>query len=409
MARWRRSWKSPGGAPLTDKRALYIKLMNQGESNSAACRAVGINRKTGTRWLHGRSVRLIDGNERRYPSILRGARQRPGVSSRFLSEAERVDIADGLSHRRGVRSIAEELGRSPSTVSREIRRNRDPATGRYRPLDAHRQAVRRRSRSRPGKLARNVELRDFVASHLRLRWSPEQISARLERAFPDRPDLRIAPETIYRAIYSREGGLSAAPAHALRTGRRRRKPRRRPDQRRPWAITGMRNIRERPAEALDRVTPGHWEGDLLMGRSNRTAIGTLVERSTRYVVLMHLPGTHGPERVRDGLIAATDPLPRSLARSLAWDCGLEMRRHFEFTSATDIPVYFCDPASPWQRGSNENANGLLRQYFPKGSDLRSHSPERLAAVAAELNDRPRKSLGWDTPAERLAKVLASSP
>jgi len=409
MARWKRSRKSLGGAPLTDKRALYIKLMNQGENNSAACRAVGINRKTGTRWLHGRSVRLIDGSERRYPSILRGAQQESGVSSRFLSEAERVDIADGLSHRRGIRSIADELGRSPSTVSSEIKRNRDPATGRYRPFDAHRQAARRRSRPRPGKLGRNVELRDFVASHLRLRWSPEQISARLERAFPDRPDMRVAPETIYRAIYSRTSGLSAAPALSLRTGRRRRKPRRRPDQRRPRAITGMRSIRERPAEALDRATPGHWEGDLIMGRSNRTAIGTLVERTTRFVVLMHLPGRHGPERVRDGLIAATDPLPRSLARSLAWDRGLEMRRHFEFTSATDIPVYFCDPASPWQRGSNENANGLLRQYFPKGSDLHSHGPERLAAVAAELNDRPRKSLGWDTPAERLAKVLASSP
>ena len=409
MARWRRSWKSPGGPALTDKRALYIRLMSQGESNSAACRAVGINRKTGTRWLHGRSVRLIDGRERRYPSIVREAQRRPALSSRFLSEAERVDIAQGLSHRRGVRSIAQELGRSPSTVSREIRRNSDPETGRYRPLDANRQAVRRRSRSRPGKLARNTELRDFVAARLKLRWSPEQISARLERAFPDRPDLRIAPETIYQALYSRASGLSVTPAHALRTGRRRRRPRRRPDQRRPRSITGMRNIRERPAEALDRATPGHWEGDLLMGRSNRTAIGTLVERSTRYLVLMHLPGRHGPERVRDGLIAATDPLPRSLARSLAWDRGLEMRRHFEFTSATAIPVYFCDPASPWQRGSNENANGLLRQYFPKGSDLRPHSPERLAAVAAEINSRPRKSLGWDTPAERLAKVLASSP
>ena len=244
MARWRRSWKSPGGLPLTDKRALYIKLMNQGESNSAACRAVGVNRKTGTRWLHGRSVRLIDGRERRYPSIIRDSQGRPALSNRFLSEAERVDIAQGLSHRRGVRSIARELGRSASTVCREIRRNRDPETGRYRPLDADRRAAGRRSRSRPGKLARNVDLRDFVAAHLKLRWSPEQISARLERAFPDRPDLRIAPETIYRALYSRASGLSVAPAHTLRTGRRRRKTRRRPDQRRPRAITGMRNIRE---------------------------------------------------------------------------------------------------------------------------------------------------------------------
>lgn len=186
MVRWRRSSKAPGGTPLTDKRALYIRLMNQGESNAAVCRAVGINRKTGTRWLHGRSVRLIDRREQRYPFILPSGRQQPAISARFLSEADRVAIADGLSRHRGVRSIAAEIGRSPSTVSREIRRNRDPATGGYRPFAAHRQAARRRSRPRPGKLVMNPELRDFVAAHLRLRWSPEQISAPLERAFPDR-------------------------------------------------------------------------------------------------------------------------------------------------------------------------------------------------------------------------------
>jgi IS30 family transposase len=406
MARWRRSLKPPGGPPLTDKRALYIKLMNQGENNSAACRAVGINRKTGCRWLHGRTVQLVDGRDKTYPSILRST---PAFSARFLSESERVVIADGLAHRLSIRSIAAGISRSPSTVSREIRRNRDPETARYRPFAAHRQAARRRARSRPGKLAWNAELRDFVASCLKVHWSPEQISARLVRAFPERPDMRIAPETIYRALYSRESGLSLALARSLRTGRTRRKPHRRPDRRTSRQISGMRTIRERPAEAINRTVPGHWEGDLIMGRANRTAIGTLVERTTRYLVLLPLSGGHGSERVRDALIAATDELPRSLARSLAWDRGLEMRRHFEFTRSTDIPVYFCDPASPWQRGSNENTNGLLRQYFPKSTDLRAHTAERIAQVAAELNSRPRKSLGWDTPAERLAMLLESSP
>jgi IS30 family transposase len=171
----------------------------------------------------------------------------------------------------------------------------------------------------------------------------------------------------------------------------------------------MVSIRERPADALDRATPGHWEGDLIMGRSNRTAIGTLVERSSRYLVILHLADGHGCERVRDALIRAARRLPANVTRSLAWDQGIEMRHHFEFTLSTGIPVYFCDPASPWQRGSNENTNGLLRQYFPKGTDLRLHSAERLAAVAAEINSRPRKSLGWDTPAERLAMLVESSP
>jgi IS30 family transposase len=380
--------------------------MNQGENNSAACRAVGINRKTGCRWLHGRTVQLVDGRDRTYPSILGST---PAFSARFLSESERVAIADGLAHRLSIRSIAASIRRSPSTVSREIRRNRDFETSRYRPFAAHRQAARRRERSRPGKLARNTELRHFVAECLKVRWSPEQISGRLVRAFPERPDMRIAPETIYRAIYSRESGISLSLARSLRTGRTRRKPRRRPDRRTSRQISGMRTIRERPSEAIGRTVPGHWEGDLIMGRAKRTAIGTLVERTTRYLVLLHLSDGHGSERVRDALITATGELPRSLARSLAWDRGLEMRRHFEFTRLTDIPVYFCDPASPWQRGSNENTNGLLRQYFPKSTDLRSHTAERIAQVAAELNSRPRKSLGWDTPAERLAMLLESSP
>jgi transposase, IS30 family len=407
MAGRRRPLVGPGASPLNDKRALYIRLMKQGETNAAACRAVGVHRKTGHRWLHGRTETSRDGREKTYPSIMLPRR---AISDRFLSELERVVIADGLIARHSIRSIANEIGRSPSTVSREIRRNRHPATHRYAPFGAHRRAAARRARPRARKLAKNAELRAFVSRHLDTRWSPEQICARLVRTFPDRQDMRVTPETIYQALYAGSpSGLRRDPAHSLRTGRKRRKPHRRRDRRTPWLRDTMVTIRERPAEALDRATPGHWEGDLIMGKSNRTAIGTLVERSSRYLVLLNLSEGHGCDHVRDALIRETGRLPANLMRSLAWDQGIEMRHHFEFTRATGIAVYFCDPASPWQRGSNENTNGLLRQYFPKGTDLRIGSAERLAQVAAEMNSRPRKSLNWDTPAERLAMLVASSP
>jgi len=210
-------------------------------------------------------------------------------------------------------------------------------------------------------------------------------------------------ETIYQAVYRPElGGLSRElPARVLRTRRRRRRPHRRPGERRPNGITAMTMIDQRPAEAAGREKPGHWEGDLITGASNRSAIGTLVDRASRYTILLHLPGRHTAEAVRDALIAAFCQLPPQLRRSLTWDQGKEMALHAEITAALGMPVYFCDKASPWQRPSNENTNGLLRQYFPKGSDLRAHGPGDLAAVAAELNARPRKTLGWDTPAGRL--------
>jgi IS30 family transposase len=380
--------------------------MKQGESNLAACRILGMNRKTGHRWLHGRTDTTADGRVKTYPSIMPPSRT---ISARFLSEAERVAIADGLVGRRSIRSIAAEIGRSPSTVSREIRRNRHPGTHRYVPFGAQRRAAARRARPRARKLAINAELGRFVAQHLEARWSPEQISGRLVRAFPERADMRVAPETIYQALYSGTCGLRHELARSLRSGRNRRKPHRRRDRRTPWLRDTMVTIRERPADALDRVTPGHWEGDLIMGKSNRTAISTLVERSSRYLVLLNLSEGHGCNDVRDALIREAGRLPANLTRSLAWDQGIEMRHHFEFTRSTGIPVYFCDPASPWQRGSNENTNGLLRQYFPKGTDLRLHSAARIAQVAAEINSRPRKSLDWDTPAERLAMLVASSP
>ncbi|MFE9222936.1 IS30 family transposase, partial [Streptomyces lavendulae] len=273
---------------------------------------------------------------------------------------------------------------------------------------AQARADARRPRPKPGKIAENPELRDFVQSHLDRRWSPEQICQALRTGFPDRPEMHVVHETVYQALYIQgRGELRRELAGALRTGRVRRKPRRLAQQRQARFRDPMVMISDRPAEAEDRAVPGHWEGDLIIGKDSASAIGTLVERSTRYVMLLHLPDGRGTELVRDALVETVQNLPAHLKRSLTWDQGSEMGRHGEFTAATGIPVYFCDPASPWQRGSNENTNGLLRQYFPKGTDLTVHTREHLAAVAAELNGRPRKTLGWETPAERLHKLLAA--
>jgi transposase, IS30 family len=221
--------------------------------------------------------------------------------------------------------------------------------------------------------------------------------------------MRVSVETIYQALYFQaRGGLKREVQAAIRSGRTRRKPRRDPEQRTPRFIDPMVMISDRPAAVEDRAVPGHWEGDLIIGAGGRSAIATLVERSTRYTMLVHLPGgAHDAETVRDGLVRTVQTLPAHLRGSLTWDQGSEMARHKQFSMATDMPVYFCDPASPWQRGSNENTNGLLRQYFPKGTDLSLHSPEDLEHVAQELNGRPRKTLGWDTPAERLRDLLTT--
>jgi len=242
-----------------------------------------------------------------------------------------------------------------------------------------------------------------VQDRLEKRWSPEQISRALPGEFPGEAARHLVHETIYQALYRPElGGLSRElPARALRTRRRRRRPHRRPGERRPNGIVAMTMTGQRPAEAAGRSEPGHWEGDLITGASNRSAIGTLVDRASRYTILLHLPGRHTAEAVRDALIAEFSRLPPPLRRSLTWDQGKEMALHAEITAALGMPVYFCDKASPWQRPGNENTNGLLRQYFPKGSDLRVHGLGDLAAVAAELNARPRKTLGGDTPAARL--------
>ncbi|MFE7745520.1 IS30 family transposase [Nocardia sp. NPDC057455] len=333
----------------------------------------------------------------------------PGCGvSRYLREDERIHIADRLRENATVRAIAVELGRSPSTISREIRRNAHPTTRAYRPYAAQARAEARRPRPKLRKILADPELCDTVRSMLNEKWSPEQICHALRRRFPDRPEMHVVHETVYQALYVQgRGQLRRELASALRSGRARRRPQRQANCRIPRFTTPMLMISERPAEVEERAVPGHWEGDLIIGKDGRSAIGTLVERASRYVMLLHLPDDHGAEAVLDALTGTITALPTELARSLTWDQGSEMARHAEFTIATDIPVYFCDPASPWQRGSNENTNGLLRQYFPKGTDLSVHSPEHLTAVADQLNRRPRKTLGWETPAERLHKLLAA--
>jgi transposase, IS30 family len=396
--------RGPGALPQVEKREQYARLIGQGFSSLEACRIVGINPRTGKRWRHGRTVTARDGRKLHYaPVITRGAVVRREISDRYLSEKERVQIADLRAAGAGVRAIAERTGRSPSTISRELRRNRDPGSGQYRPFTAHKLAVQRRARPRPGKIAADPVLRRFVQDRLEKRWSPQQVSRALPGEFPGERARHVAHETIYQAVYRPElGGLSRGlPARVLRTRRRRRRPHRRAGERRPNGIIAMTMIDQRPAEAAGRSEPGHWEGDLITGASNRSAIGTLVDRASRYTILLHLPGRHTAEAVRDALIAALSHLPPQLRRSLTWDQGKEMALHAEITAALSMPVYFCEKASPWQRPSNENTNGLLRQYFPKGSDLRVHSADELATVAAELNARPRQTLAWDTPAARL--------
>lgn len=393
-----------GRKKLVRERAEYLRLVDQGLSNKAAALRVGVNERTGREWRNGRPEGRV---KRPRPT----ARQvlSAGASSRFLSENERIVIADRYRAKASVRAIAAELGRSASTVSREIRRNAHPGSGDYRPHAAQARADARRPRPKGGKLAACRELCDVVQDWLGLEWSPEQISRSLRREYADRPEMQVSHETIYQALYIQgRGELRRELTAALRTGRTYRKPRRRPDQRQPRFVTPMIMISDRPAEAEDRAVPGHWEGDLIIGKDQKSQIGTLVERATRYVLLVHLPGNREAETVRDALLATAATLPAHLKRSLTWDQGSEMALHHQFSLAADLPVYFCDPHSPWQRGSNENTNGLLRQYFPKGTDLSVHTADHLAAIAARLNGRPRKTLDWETPAERLAKLLATA-
>ena len=330
----------------------------------------------------------------------------PGaVSGRYLSLAEREEIALGLAREESYRVIGARIGRPASTVSREVARN-GPA-GRYRAVRAQGLAELRARRPKEAKLAGNDELRCWVQGKLGMKWSPEEISARLTLEFPGRAEMRVSHETIYQSLYVQgRGALRRELTASLRTGRALRRPRRTEGERR-GKIAGMVMISERPAEAADRAVPGHWEGDLLVGAAGKSAIGTLVERATRFTMLVPLPAGHDAPAVAQALTPVIAGLPDALRRSLTWDQGWEMRSHAQIAVDADVQIYFCDPHAPWQRGSNENTNGLLRQYFPKGTALGGHSTADLAAVADELNGRPRKTLGWKTPAEALAEVLDS--
>jgi transposase, IS30 family len=382
----------PGVAPQTAKREEFTRLIAEGLSIAEAVRRVGIHYRTGRRWLRGRTVRMPSGVARHYDPVII---VKAPVSARFLSENERITIADLRRRGHTVRDIGTRLGRAPSTVSRELRRNQAPYGG-YRPFQAHRMAQARRRRPGRGKIRRDPVLARFVQERLDRRWSPAQISRALRCEYPDQPAQQLSTEAIYQAIY-RSGSEIRRPQRAtlLRTGRRYRRRRLAPGHR-PRRLVSMVSIDERP-DIADRREAGHWEGDLIVGAGNRSAIGTLVERTSRYTILLHLSGDRSADAVKAAVIAAFAELPVHLRRSLTWDQGNEMAFHTDITRTLGLPIYFCHPHSPWQRPTNENTNGLLRQYFPKGTDLSVHTAGYLHEVAAELNTRPRQVLHWATP------------
>lgn len=388
--------KTRRGKMLVEKQEWFVRLIAQGVSNRQACRIVGINRRTGTRWRYGRTIRNKAGEPVHYPpvSLVRPKQWHP----RYLSLAERTTIADLHRAGVGVCAIAQELGRAASTVSRELRRNADDQ-GRYLPATAQRRTVERQSRpSRTRRVTRDEQLYRVVAELLAKRWSPEQVAHELPVRFPDQPERHLCTESIYQAIYDPRTDLTRPVKR-----RRRRRRRRIQGLERRGRLTAMTMIADRPAEVEARVQVGHWEGDCIMGAGNRSAIGTLVERVTRFVILVHVPtGRPTAQAMRDGIADALGAFAPHLRRTLTWDQGKELALHQQIAARTGTRVFFCDAHSPWQRGSNENMNGVLRDYFPKGIDLAGISPEELQQVTNELNDRPRKTLGWARPADLIA-------
>ena len=380
------------GRRLTaDERAELLRRINQGEPFARAAAAVGCSTKTIQRLR------------------ARGGEPQPQARARAalrLSLAEREEISRGVGAAESYHTIAARLGRSPSTVAREV-----AASGgrrRYRAWRADIRATRATRRSKVAKLARCARLREEVERRLKMRWSPQQIAARLVIDYPQDREMRVSHETIYQSLFVQaRGALRLELARYLRTRRVHRRPRRRtPDGR--GHLSDMVLLSARPADVADRAIPGHWEGDLLIGKAGGSAIGTLIERQSRYVMLLDLPEGRLADHVRNKLAAKILQLPAQLRRSLTWDRGREMAEHARFTIDTGVRVYFCDPHSPWQRGSNENANGLLRQYFPKGTDLSAYTPDHLDAVAADLNARPRQTLGWMTPSEAFVRCTTRS-
>jgi IS30 family transposase len=379
-----------GGRLSYGARLEILERIAAGETQPRVACAVGTTTRT---------VRRVLAAAGGTPS--RRSRRRPRSPFR-LSLSEREEIRAGIAAGDSFRAIATRIGRAPSTVSREV----GGVAGRvgYRATRADDRACLAARRPKRAKLGARPRLRRAVIAMLERRCSPRQISARLRLEYPDDPEMRIAPETIYQSLYVQSrGGLRKQLTRYLRSGRAKRKPRRGPTGQ--GRIPDMVSIAERPPEVGDRALPGHWEGDLLVGKGNRSFIGTLVERQTRYVLLSYLGNDASTETVTAKIAERILTLPEHLRRSLTWDQGREMARHVDFTVATGVQVYFCDPHSPWQRGSNENTNGLLRQYYPKGTDLAVHDQAELDRVAAELNGRPRQTLGWLTPAEKMTELL----
>jgi IS30 family transposase len=436
--------RSPGRPPVgrREHRVRFWQAIARGATSVDAGRQAGVSGVVGVRWFR-------EGGG--MPTVTLAP-----LSGRYLSFVEREEIALLRAQKCGVREIARRVGRSPSTISRELRRNAGTRGGSlsYRASTAQWHAGRRARRPKPAKLAVNADLRCYVQERLSgaverpdgvavrgpevrwigrrhgprkdrrwaKAWSPEQISNRVRLDFPDDESMRVSHEAIYQSLFVQgRGALRRELTACLRTGRAIRVPRARAKRGKSF-VTDQVLISERPAEVEDRAVPGHWEGDLILGLDS-SAIGTLVERTTRFAMLLHLPpmadqgprvkngpalAGHGAEAVRDAIAETITTLPEQLRRSLTWDQGTEMAQHAQLRVQAGLPVYFCDPHSPWQRGTNENTNGLLRQYFPKGTNLARHSPEELDAVAATLNSRPRKTLGWRTPAEALNEYLTAA-
>ena len=412
------------GVLFQSRKPLFWEQVRKGLLAGDAGVAAGVSATCGRRWF-----REAGGVK---PQL---SKQASAGRRRRLSLEERIEIQAGVHANESLRSIGRRLGRHASTIKREIdyntglrtrknahksgyrrkhafgaRQSGKTATVQYRAMAAHDRSADRARRPKLRNLAKDDRLRGEVQSRLELRHSPQQIAQRLRIDFPDSPEMWVSHEAIYQAIYVQGRGSLRRELHqCLRTKRAVRRSQHQPGTRR-GRISNMVNISERPAEVADRAVPGHWEGDLILGgTASGSAIGTLVERSTRFVMLLHLPTDHTAESVQNAIVEKMTQLPEHLRRSLTWDQGSEMANHLAIAAAADLDIYFCDPHSPWQRGSNENTNGLLRQYFPKGTDLSVYGEHYLDYVAAELNARPRQTLNWKTPAEALNELLSNPP